>query len=447
MKRTGIICGIALLAGAAVFFVVRSNRSPRSGAVESKEKAPQSDGETPAGARPVPETPRGQARPRQTAGAAIGVASTIGSFTVDKVRVSRQATLVEGSRVETGEDALRLMPYDGGRLELDPASRASVFRRRLELDAGTVRLSGTDSYVLDVLGLRVVPADAGTSAAVTHSGEDRFTVTAYSGSVRVTRPEGTVIAEVKPGKSLEFQPTGRTSDVSVTGTLESRSGKLQVKDETTGVTVDVTAPGLEEHVSKRVQIAGQKTAETPQGLTMRPTDLRPAAPPAAPPQDEGATLKLLIVEGEGAINNIRQRLAREPIVQVVDENNRPVPGVAVTFTLPARGAGALFPNGARTLTVLSDQQGRAVASGMRPNSVVGKFQVQISASHAGQTASVAVTQTNVTAAAAAGAGSAAAGTATAAGSKAVIAGVVVGGTTAGTAAVVTTVLDQKSSSR
>jgi hypothetical protein len=36
------------------------------------------------------------------------------------------------------------------------------------------------------------------------------------------------------------------------------------------------------------------------------------------------TLNLVIVEGDGVINNIRQRTAREPIVQVEDENHKPV---------------------------------------------------------------------------------------------------------------------------
>ena len=40
---------------------------------------------------------------------------------------------------------------------------------------------------------------------------------------------------------------------------------------------------------------------------------------AAPPQQAPAKLSIVIVEGEGAINNIRQRTAREPIVQVVGD--------------------------------------------------------------------------------------------------------------------------------
>src|SRR5881398_1442797 len=85
-------------------------------------------------------------------------------------------------------------------------------------------------------------------------------------------------------------------------------------------------------------------------------------------QDQGG-LNLVIVEGEGAINNIRQRTAREPIVQVEDENHKPVAGAAVVFLLPSNGAGGSFANGARTLTMTTDNQGQAVARGLKPNGI------------------------------------------------------------------------------
>ena len=110
-------------------------------------------------------------------------------------------------------------------------------------------------------------------------------------------------------------------------------------------------------------------------------------------------LNIVIVEGDGAINNIRQRVAREPIVQVEDENRRPVAGAAVTFFLPEQGASGAFANGARTLTVVTNEQGRAVASGFRPNNVAGKFNIRVTASHEGRTASLSIGQTNIAAAA------------------------------------------------
>ena len=115
-------------------------------------------------------------------------------------------------------------------------------------------------------------------------------------------------------------------------------------------------------------------------------------------------IQIVIVEGEGAINNVRQRVAREPIVQVEDENRKPIAGAAVTFLLPNQGAGATFANGARSLTITTDAQGRAAARGLRPNSVNGQYEIRVNASHQGQTASATISQTNAIAAAAAGIG-------------------------------------------
>src|SRR5689334_12258808 len=81
---------------------------------------------------------------------------------------------------------------------------------------------------------------------------------------------------------------------------------------------------------------------------------------ALPAQSQTAPVKLNleVVEGEGAINNIRQRITREPIVQVNDDNHRPVAGAVVMFTLPERGAGGVFTGGQHTLTVTTGADGR-----------------------------------------------------------------------------------------
>jgi len=120
-----------------------------------------------------------------------------------------------------------------------------------------------------------------------------------------------------------------------------------------------------------------------------------------PPQP--GKLHIVIIEGEGAINNIRQRVAREPIVQVEDENRKPVAGAAVTFLLPQQGPGATFANGARSTTLLTDNNGRAVARGLQPNNINGQYEIRVNASHQGRTASAVITQTNAFVAGAAGA--------------------------------------------
>jgi len=124
-------------------------------------------------------------------------------------------------------------------------------------------------------------------------------------------------------------------------------------------------------------------------------------------QDAAPKLNLVVVEGEGAINNIRQRTAREPIVQVEDENHKPIAGAAVVFTLPSQGASGTFAGGQHTLTVMTDSQGRAVAHGLRPNTVRGQFQIHVNASYNGQSASTNISQSNAVLAAGAGAATAA----------------------------------------
>jgi hypothetical protein len=123
-----------------------------------------------------------------------------------------------------------------------------------------------------------------------------------------------------------------------------------------------------------------------------------AQDPPAPTQ-----LNIVIVEGEGALNSVRQRVAREPVVQVEDENHKPIAGVAITFLLPNQGAGAAFANGAKSLTVLTDDKGQAIARGLKPNNINGQYQIRVNASYRGKTASTTITQTNaITAAAVAG---------------------------------------------
>src|SRR5450432_1287771 len=114
-----------------------------------------------------------------------------------------------------------------------------------------------------------------------------------------------------------------------------------------------------------------------------------------PAQDQAppASLQITIIDGDEAINNIRQRTAREPIVQVEDENHKPIAGAAVIFLLPNDGASGVFANGARSVTVLTDSQGRAVARGLKLNKVSGQMKIRVDASYQGQTASTVVTQT------------------------------------------------------
>lgn len=145
-----------------------------------------------------------------------------------------------------------------------------------------------------------------------------------------------------------------------------------------------------------------RTYSTVRPLMAVTLSLLMALPPAWA-QEAGAikALNIVIVEGAGAINNVRQRVAREPIAEVTDENRKPVAGALVTFMLPGNGPGGVFANGSNTFTATTDNAGRAVARGLRINNQQGPFQVRVSASHQGLTTSTSFTMTNAAVAAAA----------------------------------------------
>ena len=106
-------------------------------------------------------------------------------------------------------------------------------------------------------------------------------------------------------------------------------------------------------------------------------------PRTARAQNVPAHISIVVVEGEGASNTVRQRVARDPAVQVEDDDHRPVPGAVVVFALPISGASGEFFNGVRNLTVLTDDSGRAAARGLKTNDIPGKLQIYVTASYRG----------------------------------------------------------------
>jgi hypothetical protein len=115
---------------------------------------------------------------------------------------------------------------------------------------------------------------------------------------------------------------------------------------------------------------------------------------AAPPR----SLQIIILDGEGALNNISERTAREPIVQVQDNNHKPVAGAAVLFSIHGGGAGAggTFANGLSSLTVTTGADGTAKATGLLPNSTKGSWQIGVSATFGALAAATVINEINYT---------------------------------------------------
>ena len=104
-------------------------------------------------------------------------------------------------------------------------------------------------------------------------------------------------------------------------------------------------------------------------------------------------LSVEVMEGDGAIYNVRNRNISPPRVRVVDSVGHPVNGAFVTFRLPESGPGALFAEG-RIATVATDAHGLATAPVVKLNSQLGPWEIRIAAAHSGLVTRASIQQTN-----------------------------------------------------
>jgi hypothetical protein len=118
------------------------------------------------------------------------------------------------------------------------------------------------------------------------------------------------------------------------------------------------------------------------------------APGVAQSAPAPSKLFIQVLEGEGALNDMRSRTTREPIVQVQDENHKPIAGVVIIFTTPSSGASATFSNGLTSLQTVTDAEGKAIAAGFKPNGISGSYQIRVQANWNQLTTTSVINQTN-----------------------------------------------------
>lgn len=111
---------------------------------------------------------------------------------------------------------------------------------------------------------------------------------------------------------------------------------------------------------------------------------------SAKPQE---SLKVFVLEGQGAVNFIPDQRAHTPVVEVRDENDLPVEGASVVFELPESGPGGQFPGGGRSTTVKTVLGGQAAAP-FTVNNQAGPFQIRVTATIGDKIGRAVISQTN-----------------------------------------------------
>ena len=161
---------------------------------------------------------------------AVGIVTARGSFTLDNSSIAGNATLFEGSRIETGVASSQLQLNNGARMQLAAQSSGIVYRDRLVLEKGVGRVYHAGKFLVEANSLQIRPGDDNGSTQVSIRQSGQVQVAALMGPVRVTSANGVLLANLQEGKTVEFTPAsgtaGPSSATTVTGCLESSEGKF-----------------------------------------------------------------------------------------------------------------------------------------------------------------------------------------------------------------------------
>jgi hypothetical protein len=118
--------------------------------------------------------------------------------------------------------------------------------------------------------------------------------------------------------------------------------------------------------------------------------------PVQPPKPSYAGVqKVVPLQGAEGMNDISTGSAIEPVVEVRDGRDLPLPGVDVTFQLPTTGPGGFFPGRTFALNTRTNERGQAAGTGFTPNNLAGRFVIRVTAASENQTASLLINQRNV----------------------------------------------------
>jgi hypothetical protein len=189
----------------------------------------------------------------------IGTVSARGEMRVDTYAIKGNATLFDGSVIETGQAAAELRLAKGTEITLSAGSRGTLYRDHLVLQQGESELATATSFQLQANGLRVTPNQPDSRGLVSISSAKTVDVTAFTGSFAVTNNQGVLLASVHPGLPVSFamQADGTTtSTFTATGKISFENGHYYLTDSKTGIKYEVTGQDLSSAVGKTVKITG-----------------------------------------------------------------------------------------------------------------------------------------------------------------------------------------------
>jgi|GEM_PF-2418148 len=181
----------------------------------------------------------------------IGVAMSEGTIVVNDAQTPGNATILNGSTLQTQSASSQVRLKDGAQLRLDAESRGKLFSDHVDLQQGGARISG---YAANASGLNV-RAEGTSSATVTMKG-NVVEIAALTGNVHVFNAAGMNVASLVPGRALDLRPqdAGASSPSSLVGCPVKSGNTFLLTDETSNVTAQLR--GRKIKAGRHVKVTG-----------------------------------------------------------------------------------------------------------------------------------------------------------------------------------------------
>ncbi|HXJ44796.1 MAG TPA: hypothetical protein VNH18_36250 [Bryobacteraceae bacterium] len=186
----------------------------------------------------------------------IGIASSQGGVTLDNSKVSGNASIFDGSTVQT-DSYSRIHMNNGTRLDLGAGSKATVYSNRVSLERGVSEVQSTNGFEVNANSLKISGAEAGAIARVKIEGNKTVYVTALNKPVNVLNKDGLLVARVNPGLPLSFIPQAAGASVfENSGCVLQKSGAAILVDETGNQTFELRGMDLRKVIGSHVKVSG-----------------------------------------------------------------------------------------------------------------------------------------------------------------------------------------------
>jgi len=208
----------------------------------------------------------GSASLAAAASSVIGMASAQSGALLDNAKVSGNATVFEGSRLQSSGYS-RVHLSNGSRLDLAAGSTAQVFANRVSLEQGMSEVQSSTGFTIEARSLKIQPTSSNSIARVKLDGDKQVFVTALNSPVNVLNKDGMLVARVAPGLPLSFLPqAGAGAAFDSTGCVLVKGGAAILVDSTGNQVYEIRGLDMRKAVGNTTHVTGATdSSATPAG--------------------------------------------------------------------------------------------------------------------------------------------------------------------------------------